>query len=207
MRGDRPVGGRKIACGDGIVDGLMGLPCQAAVIPSEAMCDPLRVDLQQRRDQVLEHCVLSGSREREVEFAIEDLTCVVILRQRLGALEYVAHGLEVGPSRSLDCESDHLTLEEPPRLPEVSNPDALHRQDEQRGIVDQGHPAEWTNDRTAAVAGLDDVECLEALHRLPDDGEADTHGFRELALRGQAMAGPELAGRDALQNRLRDLVR
>jgi hypothetical protein len=56
------------------------------------------------------------------------------------------------------------------------------------------------------VARLDDIEGGEPLYRLAYHRESHAHGLRKIALRGKAIPGLQLARRDALQDRNRDLV-
>ncbi len=77
---------------------------------------------------------------------------------------------------------------------------------EERRIIDQRHPAERPNDRTAPVIGLDDIERSQPLHGFPDHRKTNPHRLGEFPLWGKPAARNKFAARDPLEDRLRDLI-
>lgn len=184
----------------------MGIPCLFAELGAEAMFGPLGVNIQQRTQQILEHCILARTGKRQMEFAVQFLAGGIVERKRFGPANDRRHRVDIGLRRPFRCQLDDLAFENTSGFPQVADTDALHGEMEEGRVVDQGHPAKRPNDRAAAMIGLDDIECGQTLDGLPNHREPNPHRLGELPLRRKSAARNKFTARDPLEDRLRDLV-
>ena len=110
------------------------------------------MNIDQRGQQIDQHRVLRSLGDRDVKLPVKNPAIAVIAA--VTALRDQAP--REFPSRLSWCarsaaRRDDLALQQSARLPKIADADPLHRQREQRRIVDQRHPAERPDDRAAAM--------------------------------------------------------
>src|SRR4030095_4318975 len=103
---------------DGTIDRLVSLPSLTAMAIAEAMARTLRLHIKQGIQQVRQHGILSGLRERSMKFKVERLALSICLWQRFSRIKDIAHPLEIKLGAAKYGKTNDLSFEKSTRFPQ-----------------------------------------------------------------------------------------